>query len=392
MDKHDNHIDKLYSQTLVGFIKRLENLAKDILEREIGCIFRKDEFFFNYGAYSLNSGIYRLKLVAFEHPKRLGFFDSHFKEIGINKKFLKMSLEKFPNRMLLDLLRHEIAHYLTFIIHGKLVEHHGKEFHAVCQTYRWGPSVSAATTEESVEPLPMEGDEKSDKVLSKIHKLLALANSANPHEAEQAALKSHELLLKHNLSESSAEATDFPEETEHAVKRLFKEKRISAKSLAISSILRLFFVYPVTNRSDEHSYLEIFGTKSNVAIAEHVGHFLYREMDCLWEKTRQLNPFLKGSASKNSFYRGLAQGYCSKMNSQRKSFSAGEQYALTVLESNLSKQARVAYTNLVSSQRSSVRHCETASKMGQAEGRRMHIASSIPQSRGTASSEKLLLS
>jgi hypothetical protein len=49
--------------------------------------------------------------------------------------------------------------------------------------------------------MPYPADENS--VLRKVQKLMALATSSNKHEAEQAMIKSHQLLLKHNIDVSN---------------------------------------------------------------------------------------------------------------------------------------------------------------------------------------------
>ncbi|MBM4056579.1 MAG: DUF2786 domain-containing protein, partial [Planctomycetes bacterium] len=41
---------------------------------------------------------------------------------------------------------------------------------------------------------------QNHQILDKVHKLLALAQSPNEHEAQTAMAKAHELLLRHNLS------------------------------------------------------------------------------------------------------------------------------------------------------------------------------------------------
>jgi len=106
----------LYSQAIFSFLKKGHRLALRILREEVHLKVGNTRFY-------LNNRSYPLHLVAFEHPSRLGYFRAEFYEIGINKSYLFES-----EKDLLDLLRHELAHYLTFIKHGPHVPHHGKDF------------------------------------------------------------------------------------------------------------------------------------------------------------------------------------------------------------------------------------------------------------------------
>lgn len=368
-------MDSIYSKKILTFIQYLKEAIVGILRREVGCRVENGRFSLMGGR-----GSYLIKIAIFEHPKRVGYFDSEYCEIGIHKKFIS-AREGEPQKRLYNLLRHELAHYLAFILYGHC-EAHGWAFKSVCARYGWGEEVSSAV-EVLQEPSVIQSIEVEDRVLEKVQKLLALASSANPHEAELAALKSHELLLKHNMT--MAQSLSKEDEEEYAVKRLYKLSKKNAKVNAISQILKFFFVTSIYCAYDELVCLEIFGTRSNVAIAEYVGIFLEREFDRLWDQARSANPNLKGLASKNSFFRGLAQGYCEKMESHRRSFSSSESQALALVEDNLEKKISWAFPHLRRNSSRYARHCEESSRLGLAAGQKLNISTAVKnESSGSA--------
>ena len=301
----------LYSETICLFLKKVKKEAQAILKNEMAlkCGIRR--------FWVKNIG-YPFHFVVFEHPTKMGYFDSEMYEIGVNKCFLFE-----PDENLKDLLRHELAHYLTFITYGPSAPHHGKEFHHICALYGWKTEVARAT-------VPPSKQKQSLRILEKVQKLFALSNSHHAHEAQLAMLKARELLLKYHLNH-------VPEDNdEMEIHRLFKQKRSSMKLQAIASILKHFFIYPVFNHGKGCVYLEIFGDPINVEIAIYVGHFLEKELEKLWK-----NSHLKGLRAKNSFFRGIANGYDEKMKP-----SASQEQAVISLENQLVKAASKAYPHL----------------------------------------------
>jgi len=333
----------LYSETILLFLKKAKSLAFSILQNEMHLKCGRTRFY--HGKIG-----YPLQLVLFEHPSKLGYFDSEMYEIGINKCFLFEKEEK-----LRQLLQHELAHYLTFIQHGKEAAHHGKEFRSICASFGFAPKVSLAKTSS-------ETHQKSLHLVKKVEKLLALSESHNEHEAEAALLKAHSLLLKHGLCLTSSSSLD----EEMALTRLFKRGRIDAKLRTIASILRHFFIYPIFNQGNKCSYLEILGTPCHVEIATYIGHFLDRELDRLWKSSA-----LKGQRAKHSFFSGIAKGYESKME-----LSSEAKQALIPLERQLTKTAEEIYPHL-SSRSSRGLYDPHAHKKGKEAGKNMQIKAAL---------------
>ena len=273
----------LYSTTILSFLRKVKKMAFEILSGEMGIETRCSRI--HYKGY-----LYPLNFVVFDHPSKLGTFHFDLLEIGVNKLYLQENDEKIK-----EVIRHELAHLITYLEHGPNVAHHGKEFRSICKRYRWSESVSRATAS-------LEKSSKNSRIADKVRKLFSLAQSPNPKEAKEATLKAQMLLDKYNLEYT-------PEEEETALLRVLERKRGSAKLQAIASILRSFYVYPVFNKGQNGMYLEIIGDKISVEIAEYTAHYLDTQFEILWKQAQKEDSNLKGQASKNSFFRGLSEGY-----------------------------------------------------------------------------------
>ena len=282
---------QVYSQKIVRFVEEIHSFVKVILSKEVGLKCVGDRFYNRKGTYS-----YPLKAVVFNNKGCLGYFDSEFYEMGFHERLMHTGKDK-----LLSVIRHEIAHYLAFIEHGDHIMSHGAEFKEICIKYGWDDRASICLEEE--ESFKHESD-----ICRKIRKLMALQNSTNKNESESALLKSSQLLLKHNI-----DASYLCEEEERVVlKRIYKAKRENAKMRAIALILETFLVKIVYNRTKEFTYLEIMGADVNVEIAEHMAHVLDSRLEFLWKGAKAVGDF-SGKVAKNSFFLGVASGYCKKV-------------------------------------------------------------------------------
>lgn len=334
----------LYSQTILAFLTKVRRLSLEILSEEMGLKVGPKRFHIGPIAYPL-------QFVVFEHPSKLGHFTSSLYEIGINKLYL---LEK--DEEIKKLLRHELAHYMTFIEYGEAASAHGKEFKSICQRYGWPSDIAKAH-------VPIEKALKNKRMVDKVHKLLALSASPQPEEAKQATFKARNLLAKYHL-----EMPTVDEET--VVIRTLEKKRSSIKLQAIATILQTFFIHPVINRGCGIFYLEIIGERINVEVANYVAHFLDKHFDLLWNEARRKNPFLKGLAQKNAFFQGVAKGY---INQQELS-SEG----LIRIEKDLIQRVKTFYPH-IKVVRSSSLYPEKARKIGEDVGKNLKIRQGVQE-------------
>jgi hypothetical protein len=362
----------LYSETISTFITRIKKMARQILIEEMQLNIRRSRIEFNGMLYPLN-------FVVFEDNQKLGYFDSQFYQVGLNKKLMYSA----KNPVLKNILRHELAHFATHLKYGQEHKAHGNEFRDICRLYGWDKTVWNAYSDINLENEKVEGDLASEKIISKIKKLLALASSSNSHESELATLKANSLLLEHNLSMSQSQKD--LDQQEIFVLRVLSGKRNSAKFKAIYEILQTFFVQPVFNHGQNIFYLEVLGERINVEMADYVANFLDLELDNLWNEIRKENPNLKGSAKKNSFMRGIAHGYVEKIRSiQRENIKAK---SLVRLEKDLQTKIRQVYNRCGHSSSSSSKNCEQSASLGRDIGKNLNIR---PGLKSQSNSKKLL--
>jgi hypothetical protein len=354
----------MYSKTMIHFINEIKSTIKTILSAEMH-LKTTGNYFYNRQQQTT----YPINVVIYNDKGALGYFNPDFYELGFHERLMYVSKKQLHN-----IIRHELAHYVCFINHGMPSQPHSTEFRDFCRRMGWSQDVyNASIVLEEVR----QGDLVEEAaVFRKVKKLMALATSSNPNEAEQAMIKSRELLLKYNIDSQYVGSDD---EEKVFLKRIMKMKRAGSKMLAISRILKTFFVSIVYNRVKPFVYLEIIGSEVNVQIAEYVAGVLDRELDQLWNMTKRSSG-LSGLVAKNSFFQGVARGYCDKIQSFKKEYTSDVTQALMVIEKKLTDATSMIYGKL-GSMKSHANHCGKSSALGEKAGQKLNINPSISQSR-----------
>ena len=354
----------VYSQKILLFVKELNETLRTILAREIGVKVNGQRFYDKGERFS-----YPIKVVIFNDKNSLGYFNPNFFELGFHESTMYFSKEKLHN-----LIRHEIGHYMAFIKFGNCIEPHGTEFKNLCKNFGWGKDVYEARTSQAPSETPFI---EESAILRKIQKLLALGSSSSKHEAEVAILKSRELLLKHHIESSFLESEGCEK---LFVKRVLFSKKRSQKIESIARILETFFVTVVFHQGKDGVHLEILGEFANIEIADYVANTLNLEFDALWEEARStLN--LKGTVAKNSFFYGLAKGYCDKIGSLKKEYTSETSHAIVVIEKKLALGKDLVYPRLRSN-KSCAKYCPTSGSAGEQAGKNLNINSAVTSSSG----------
>lgn len=145
---------------------------------------------------------------------------------------------------------------------------------------------------------------EKDKIIEKVKKCLALGESGNPFEAEQALKRAHEMCAKYGIDIASEEInveTEFVQESFIA-----NRKRKHPAFDFVSTIVQKYFSCNIVyDYSGGQLRLIFIGNKKQVEIARHVYIFLFREFTNRWGAYKQLNNY-KGTQV--SYYRGLYEG------------------------------------------------------------------------------------
>lgn len=212
----------------------------------------------------------------------------------------------------LDTLRHEMAHQYVHEILGAGDERpHGGAFSHACELLGIEPGASGRPAGP--------GDARADRILARVRKLLALAASANVHEAEAAMAKANTLLLRYNL--------ELPADGEHPG---YAARRVGASAAAlplhwkqVATLLDgYFFVECIwvgcynARRDRMERNLELCGTPANLDFAAYVHDFLHREVERLWGLHRPAHPGPVRSR-KREFVCGVLEGLSARLEAER---------------------------------------------------------------------------
>jgi hypothetical protein len=179
-----------------------------------------------------------------------------------------------------EVLKHEAAHQYVYELLGETEQTaHGPAFRETCARLGIDPRASG---------LPQRVDgEAEDRIVERIARLLALAESPNRHEAEAAMAAAQRLMLKHNLDAARAVATrayGFAQ-LGRPTGRVVEHERLVAMILGKHFFVEAIWM-PVYRPLDgkRGSVLEICGTRPNLAIADYVHGFLHQTAERLWSE------------------------------------------------------------------------------------------------------------
>ena len=248
----------------------------------------------------------------FASGHRLGTWQRSSRTIAINRRLIT---EHGWDTVIL-VLKHEMAHQLCDEVLGGGETAHDLQFRRACEMLGLPPRWAKARID--LEILDANGgqdglhDGGRSKVIDKVRKVLALAHSANEHEARLALETAARLMRRHALERGDI---DFQEEDVACTIVSLGKSRVGQHQRLIASLLsRYFGVRLICSRLYDAAAdrscrtFEIFGTRENVAVAEHCYHFLESRLGALWREYRTACPDSCGR-SKGSYYCGVLHGF-----------------------------------------------------------------------------------
>lgn len=223
----------------------------------------------------------------------------------------------------LETLKHEMAHqYVSEVLKITSETAHGPQFHQVCKDRK---IIAQAQGVQSQDPEVI-------KLLNKVNKLLALAESDNINEAEQAAQRAHHLLVKHHIklgqSVSAQTHTTKPmgfRQLGHPKSRHFQYEYSIANLLNEHFFVSTIWVtaYSVTH-DKVGRVLEICGAVEDLEIASYVYDFINNHLSLAW-CSYQKSVKAKGLKKRLSFSLGLVQGFKKRINENERLTDVTEQ-------------------------------------------------------------------
>ena len=240
---------------------------------------------------------------------RLGRWVSDLRTIEIARSLV---VEK-PWGVVIEVLKHEMAHQYVYEALGITDETaHGPAFRDVCA--RLGIDAGASG-------VPAAGERSIDeaRVLERIARLLALAESANVNEAQSAMNAAQRLMLKYNLESAATKAP-----RDYGFRHLGKATgRVTESERLLGAILgKHFFVeviwVPVYRplEGKRGSMLEVCGTAANLEMAAYVHAFLTHSADHLWGEHQRAKR-IRSNKDRRTFLAGVMAGFLEKLDQQR---------------------------------------------------------------------------
>jgi hypothetical protein len=240
--------------------------------------------------WQLNESFFRATLRAptlelVPHRSTLGRWVPDTRTIEISRPLV---LER-PWGAVVEVLKHEMAHQYVHEVLGETGQTaHGRAFQEACARMGIDARASGVPDAPAVDPVEV-------KVVERITRLLALAESPNRHEAEAAMAAAQRLMLRHNLDAAAAGAP-----RGYGFVHLGKPSgRVAEHERLVAMILgKHFFVeaiwIPVYRplEGKRGSVLEVTGSHANLSIAEYVHGFLLETAERLWrdhKRTRGLH-------------------------------------------------------------------------------------------------------
>jgi hypothetical protein len=213
-----------------------------------------------------------------------------------------------------EVLKHEMAHQYVHETLGETSQTpHGAAFQEACA--RLGIDARASGMPE----VPADPTEDgSDRIVQRIARLLALAESPNQHEAEAAMAAAQRLMLRHNLEVvRSRVARDYrPLHLGAPTGRVSEHERLVAMILGKHFFVEGIWIpvyRPVEGKRG--SVLEICGTPANLAIAEYVHGFLHQTAERLWRDHRKAHG-IRIDRDRRTFLAGVMVGFADKLTRQ----------------------------------------------------------------------------
>jgi predicted SprT family Zn-dependent metalloprotease len=217
-------------------------------------------------------------------------------------------VHEHPWGVVVEVLEHEMAHqYVDEVLGVQDESAHGPAFREVCE--RLGIDARANGVPRSIT------DQSEQRVLDRVAKLLALAESQNENEAHAAMTAAQRLLLKHNL-EHRAHTHDRGYAFRHVgtpSSRRGEHEKILGTLLGQHFFVEAIWIpVYVPEQGKRLSVLELCGAPANLEIAEYVHGYLLTTAERLWREHKRAAA-IRGDRDRRTFLAGVMSGFAGKL-------------------------------------------------------------------------------
>lgn len=285
-------------------VGRLSAELESLLVRELGRTWREANA--SHFRDALRPPVIRLV----DTTSVLGRWDRHTRTIDMSRLLVSTR----PWGEVVEVMKHEMAHQF---VHESLrvtdEPPHGPTFQTVCARLGIDGSATGAVTADEACP-------EREKTRRRVTDLLALAQSANRFEAENAASLAQRLMLKHNIA-----LAERPERRRYAYRQLGRPNgRIQESEHILASILaEHFFVEAIwvagfrPEDGKRGHVLELCGTPENLEVAGYVHAFMLQTSQRLWlSHVRESK--VRSNRERRTFLAGVMEGFRERLAEEKK--------------------------------------------------------------------------
>ena len=245
-----------------------------------------------------------------------------------------------------QVLFHEMAHqFAEQVFYARNESPHGKAFQKACFMLRADPKASGnyPPLDDRISNTSLNPE---DKILLRVKKLMALAQSQNLHEAEAAMAKAHELISKYNVDLLARD------NNRHFISvfvgspalRHFREDYYLSNLLQeYYFVCGIWVAAYVMKKGKMGRVLEISGTVQNIRIASYIHDFIKRFIDSQWDNYNKRKNFNR--YRKTDFAVGVIEGFRSKLalQAEKKKGIKNTRYLMKIQDPLLQKLFKYRY-------------------------------------------------
>ncbi len=310
--------------------------------------------------------------------RKWGYWSRERREISLARNLVL----NHPWDAVREVLLHEMAHQFAEEVLGADNESpHGPNFHRACYLLRANPEASG-----NHRPLYERISHKllgsEDKIMLRVKKLMALAESQNKHEADAAMAKAHELIAKYHLDLMVRdENRDFVSVFlgKPALRHFREEYALAALLTDFYFVYGIWLSAYVVDKGKMGTVLEISGTTRNIKLAYYVYDFVQQSIDSQWDeynKDKGLNRYRK-----TDFAMGIIGGFRSKLKSQteRKRKVRNKRALIKVEDPLLQQYVEYRYPYTRSFQRGISNQDDTVLRDGTELGKKLVLSKGITE-------------
>ncbi len=311
--------------------------------------------------------------------KTFGYWSPGKREISLSRHLVL----NYAWDTVCEVLRHEMAHqYAHEVLRAGHEKPHGHAFQKACRLLRADPKASARYRKLSDKPGGFEYVEDNDKILLRIQKLMALAESCHRGEAEAAMTKAHELIKKYNIDliEQNRKRHFISVFVGQPALRHFREAYALAHLLHDFYFVETIWVPAfVLEKIKMGRVLEISGVQRNVEIAHYVYDYVKVFIDTRWREYNQdkgLNRYRK-----TDFAVGIINGFRKTLAATPSPLSSGQTGSelMIIDDPKLQRYIDRRYPRLRKFSRDAARHDRGVMEDGIDEGKKLIISKGVTE-------------